>query len=310
MNTRPIRQALLITTSVICATCLIGSPGRAGRRGPSLSGRIVYSNNSVDTNWYDQIYSMNADGSSRTRLTFSKAYEAYPSWSPTGKRVAFESETDDPVNGTIVVLFVMNSDGSGLQKLTSGPYDRTPSWSPDGRWIVFGRGQSSISALDMLSPGNGPVPVYTAGSTNAWYPRLAPDGKRIVFVQGYDICTVNLDGSGFRDISDSPNVYEDSPIWSLDGRSILYFQRATTLSGQVLGDYYLMDASGGNRRRITFSGQAVPLGGPTWSPDGLMFAYTRLTSGSWQLFAAIAATGREMQLTNDPGNSYFPSWTK
>lgn len=34
-------------------------------------------------------------------------------------------------------LWVMNADGSGLRRLTDGPFDhRAPAWSPDGRTLA------------------------------------------------------------------------------------------------------------------------------------------------------------------------------
>ena len=35
-------------------------------------------------------------------------------------------------------LYVCNSDGTGLKRLTKSPQDESsPCWSPDGRWILY-----------------------------------------------------------------------------------------------------------------------------------------------------------------------------
>ena len=56
-----------------------------------------------------------------------------PSWSPDGRRLVFtglESGVSD--------LYVINRDGSGLERLTSDRYaQRDPVWSPDGSRIAF-----------------------------------------------------------------------------------------------------------------------------------------------------------------------------
>jgi TolB protein len=86
-----------------------------------------------------------ADGSApRTLAPFSPARDAFnPSWSPDGRRIAFEIATaSPPQSGTKDErqsdLAVMNADGTGLTRLTrTGALEATPVWSPDGRKIAF-----------------------------------------------------------------------------------------------------------------------------------------------------------------------------
>ena len=72
---------------------------------------------------------MNADGSGQTRLTDSPAWDANPSWSPDGGRIAFASEREGDLE-----VYVMNADGSSQTRLTDDPDgDILPSWSPARR---------------------------------------------------------------------------------------------------------------------------------------------------------------------------------
>src|SRR5207253_2529824 len=73
-----------------------------------------------------EIYAMNADGSSQTRLTNAAGADEEPSWSPDGRQIAFTSHRDGGAQ-----IYVMNADGSGQTRLTNTPGDNTdPSWSP------------------------------------------------------------------------------------------------------------------------------------------------------------------------------------
>jgi len=57
-----------------------------------------------------------------------------PAWSPDGTKLAFTTSRD----GGNAEIYVMNRDGSGLQRLTNHPgIDSTPTWSPTGKQIAF-----------------------------------------------------------------------------------------------------------------------------------------------------------------------------
>ena len=76
---------------------------------------------------------MDADGTNTRRLTSTSEDDGHPTWSPDGRRIAFE-------RGVPGDIFVMNADGSGARRLGSDTCDETqPAWSPDGRWIAYSR---------------------------------------------------------------------------------------------------------------------------------------------------------------------------
>jgi Tol biopolymer transport system component len=55
---------------------------------------------------------MNANGSGQRSLTRNPAYDADPSWSPDGRKIAFVSNRDGSYG-----VYLMNVDGSGQQRL-------------------------------------------------------------------------------------------------------------------------------------------------------------------------------------------------
>jgi TolB protein len=61
---------------------------------------------------------INAEGSGRTRLTEIPDNDHWPpTWSPDSTRIAFTSDGTDRLGE----VYVMNSDGTGLTKLTDAP---------------------------------------------------------------------------------------------------------------------------------------------------------------------------------------------
>src|SRR6186997_1050120 len=89
-----VRRALLVGTVAAVALIAFRAQHAAGLAAP----RSV---------WNGDIYVVNADGTGRTRLTWSPAEEFSPTWSPDGTRIAFSRFT-----GSHFQIFVMNADGS------------------------------------------------------------------------------------------------------------------------------------------------------------------------------------------------------
>ncbi len=95
-----------------------------------LWGKIVFHS---DRDGNREIYTMNSDGSNITRLTFNKADDVMPTWSPNGQQIAFDSNRDGNDE-----IYVMNADGTNQRRLTHHPgWEVDPDWSPDGSQIVF-----------------------------------------------------------------------------------------------------------------------------------------------------------------------------
>jgi Tol biopolymer transport system component len=81
---------------------------------------------------------------------------------------------------------------------------------------------------------------------------------------GFDleaIFTVHPDGSGLTNLT-PPGEFERNPVWSPDGRSILFVRD---------GDLYVMDSDGSGRVLVARGNAEVF--GHRWSPDGRMIAF-------------------------------------
>lgn len=119
------------------------------------------------------------------RLTYAGWYNATPAWSPDSRKIAFAGFDKDIGRFD---LFVMNSDGTELERLTLKSGDNeNPSWSPNGQLIVFhsnrigDENQKGPAHLYMMNrDGSGQtminLPLYDA-QTPKWSQFLIADGE-------------------------------------------------------------------------------------------------------------------------------------
>lgn len=153
-----------------------------------------------------EIYVMNADGSNQVRLTNNASPDSDPTWAPDGKKITFVK--GDPSLGPSD-LYVMDSDGSNLQGITTSDPDLylalTPSWSPDGAKIAFAcyddNGNGVSAELCMINSGgsNLSYPVGHCIDNFDEDPSWSPDGKKLAFTSLNRDSSCDNDGSGGYD---------------------------------------------------------------------------------------------------------------
>ena len=144
-----------------------------------------------------------------------------PAASPDGSKVAFISSMDGWTD-----LYVCNSDGSGLKRLTKSPQDESsPCWSPDGKWICFAAKEREHRTLCKVSPSGGAMQIIgTSGMPSPTEPDWSPDGKWIAFTaqyrSGFQICVVKAEGGTAVSL-----VEGEDPSWAPNSRTLAFGRR-------------------------------------------------------------------------------------
>jgi Tol biopolymer transport system component len=166
-------------------------------------------------------------------------------FSPNGQRIAFVGRTDDP--NTHYNIYVMNADGSNMRRLTDldaemNPFE-PPRWSANGREILYSYETLFIDDITHYD----------------------------------DLFRVDVASGRSTNLTNTPKDDDGQYSWSPDGRQIAF----TSVNNSAMWAIYLMDADGGNRRKV-----ADHAGAPSWLSDGRHI----LASGS----AYDEATGRWM----------------
>jgi TolB protein len=269
--------------------------------------------------------------------------EAY--FSADGKRLIFQSTRDGrPCDQQ----FVMNIDGTGVRRVSTGFGKTTCGYFYDGdRKIFFG----STHAVDTACPprpdpskgyvwGLDPYDMYTANPDGSGLKRLtnygvyttegtlSPDGQTIVFTSlkdgDLDIYTMRVDGSSLKRLTTAPG-YDGGPFFSHDGKKIVY--RAWHPTDTALTNYqdllkqrlvrpnrmeiWIMNADGSDQRQITNLGGANFA--PFFTPDDRKIIFSsnhpNPRSRNFDLYLInVDGSGLE-RVTHDPEFDGFPMFS-
>jgi Tol biopolymer transport system component len=166
----------------------------------------------------------------------------------------------------------------------------------------FGRSTAEASAPALVTRS-----AAATGSARA--------GARIVFSCGGEVCVMNADGSGRRTLTRHP-AYNFEPSWSPDGRRIAFASNRDR-NGDSL-DVYVMNASGGDQRRVTRTKGGTSSIDPAWSPDGRRIAFSsdgihvvnvdgsglRRLTRTWDETPAWSPDGRRIAFTSRRDGDY------
>jgi Tol biopolymer transport system component len=214
----------------------------------------------------NQLFRLQSDGNGLQQLTKGTASATQPSISPGGRRIAFVRLGRG--------IYVMNIDGTGERRLTTGSHDLFPVWSPNGRTIAFTRLFKGDYRLYLMgASGGNKRRIHEAPP--AGRPSWAANGKSIYLPHGsldrVDARTGKLEKHVVLSM-DLPPTATLSP----NTKKVAFYGPRPSIPGCgelscVVFAVYLGDVPGRVRRFVKDGGPAG------WSPDGkrLVFVYRR-----------------------------------
>jgi TolB protein len=287
-------------SQLLAAFLAIGCPASSDRgfgASAGIAGRMAFARQQNAVNY---IYLMDVDASGLggipARLTNDPDEENYPSWSPDGKRLAYQRA----YNGS--AIYVIDADGTNEQRLSPTPgFDVTPSWSPNGAQIVYARlyqapqpnmpPMTDIRIMNADGSGDRSVLPDTLFSVE---PRWSVKGQ-LVFMSlmggaGYlQIYLMNADGSNLKQLT-SEAANSADPVWSPDGTRISF---GSDREGGNKLNVFKMNADGSQQTQLTHFDVPYEAGDTNWSSDGTKIAFEYDINGMKQ---------------SDP-NAYAEVWT-
>lgn len=320
----PLKTTILSRTLTFFSAC--GFLWFTGSTMP-IDAKIVFT---VD----DAIYVMNDDGSGRRRLTQSlQNIDSYPRWSPDGTKIAFTRFMDKTRTETTAEVFVMNADGTNLQRLTdNNDIDAFDAWLPDGERLAFSSSRSgawevyainiATLAVEQVTNGGEDAPSATAD----W----SPDGTQITFerfiripngIGPKTIYIMDVDGTNERPLLpdqplDGPLILRYFPRWSADGQQILFSESKWLKDGDI--EHIIIQRIGGEKQVITEINDRL---GNNWMSTNACWmdndrsmlvaikAKDKLTP-NYDLYRYTFETRRLRRLPSEPSDEKWPDWTE
>jgi dipeptidyl aminopeptidase/acylaminoacyl peptidase len=322
MHRRP--SARWVTILVAVAATLVHAPPGAAASGVALAY--------VDTSLHSlKVVEPGATTRSDTLVRvytggiLGDAFLIDPAWSPDGRSIAYSHTTRNAVVVLTAALHVVSVDAPHRDRVVvSLPgagmvYD--PAWSPDGRRIAFvlftpnypaalATWTTIGSRYDLYvvdADGSDLRPIAPAHPSFVSTPSWSPDGESLAFMSDAHgtpaVFTIPVDGAPVATRVSPLDHLADAPAWSPDGRSIAF--RATPVTEPLgLPEVWLADASAGLGSARRVGRNALPDGGPTWSPDSRHLAYP----GRHGLVVA-AAQRRHPPAQVTVGVDLWPAWS-
>ena len=247
--------------------------------------------------YVNQVWLCNADGSNTIQLTKGDKNSSNPKWSPDGKWIAFTSSRDSKNN-----LYVLPVGGGEAEKVTEakssvGNYD----WSRDGTMIAF----TMIDAAGDKEEKN-------KKAKDDWYYMDEEIKQTRLFVLWLN--KKDTAGKCIQKKLTKENYNVNAFDWSADGKSIAYsYGKSPEVNDNVYSDISIIDIESGNIQSIanTEAGET----NPEFSPDGKMLVYYSTSDPvdwSGPRYAKIysLADGKSWRLKATPDeNGAIVGWT-
>jgi dipeptidyl aminopeptidase/acylaminoacyl peptidase len=196
---------------------------------------------------------------------------ARPRGRPDGRRLAFDSQRDNPLLGTktIIDVYVMRADGTDVRRLTTtdrpgaGNGSQQPTWSPDGERLAIVTGDTAgVARIVVVRPdGTDPRPI-TDGPGDI-FPAWSPDGNWIVFQRNdSEVWLVRPDGTDARRLATTDRPTRLS--WASDSTAVTLADGAELVSVPVAG----------GDRTIVAGATGSQAYDATWLDRGAFLAYS------------------------------------
>lgn len=233
--------------------------------------------------------------------------------------VAVDIERDD------YDVWVMNPDGSGKRNITN---------HADVAWTYYAHGRDLFFISDRGKPkrnyylyrtdatGGNPRPVSDLRLEDSWMSSRNGGGEMVVAGRigddvRYQLFIIDLATGKHRQITDEPGALHTDPLFSPDGKQVVFRYKKDRANREVFEDLYIMDVDGSNRRRLTTypaddktsKWHSYHAGPPRWVASRNFITYQSFQNGKSSLYAVTPDGKKQWKLLDTDLNEGWHDWS-
>lgn len=179
------------------------------------------------------------------QLTTAEGYDAEGSYSPDGEWVCFasnrraytgelteeERELFDLDPAGVMDIYIMRSDGTGVQRLTDVPgYDGGPFFSPDGKKICWRRfaTNGAVAEIMTMNVDGTQQKAITNLEAMSWAPFYHPSGDYLIFAtnlhgfNNFELYMVDAEGKHAPVLVTDRDGFDSLPVFKPDGKTLVW----------------------------------------------------------------------------------------
>lgn len=248
--------------------------------------RVAYS--SKLTGATVDVWTVGVDGGAPTQLTSGPGMNAFPSWFPDGRRIAFLSRAE----GAPVLRAFDFDTGVAMDLFTWSAGINFPRVSPDGRRVAFHSDRGGVVNVWTLSLQSGNPVQVTFDDELAGWPCWSPDGTTLAVElrrgNGTQLGLVPSDGGAVRQLTSEPGQ-SWTGSWSPDGDRIAF-------AGQrdgIWNVWWVSRSTGAEHRVTAYARPNAYVRAPDWSPTGdrIVYEYAEVTGNIWLIEIGESKSG-------------------
>lgn len=159
-----------------------------------------------------EIYVYEIDSKKIKRITFNKAVDTAPSWSPTSRQIAFTSD-----RGGTPQIYTMDAEGANVKRVSfGGTYHDAPVWSPGGERIAYVSRVDQIFDIYVLNLRTQEITKLTESFARNESPCWSPDGRHLIVSSNrsgkIQLYSIDYDGSNVKRLTSQGE--NKLPDWS------------------------------------------------------------------------------------------------